>query len=202
MTAPTSDRRARPAYAWRVVDIVVAAVLAVACGLIFTLWSASWSVMQVPFAAFPPAGGLLTGGWVIAGPLAGLIIRKPGAALFCELLAAVIEAALGSQFGLGAVFSGLLQGAGAELAFALFAYRRFTLPVGLLSGALAGLALGIHEAIIYYAEWATMWKVVFFIATTISGALIAGLVSWLAMKAVAKTGALSAFAAGRSNREV
>ena len=38
--------------AWRVVDIVGASVIAVAVGILFFVWSSSWGVISVPFAAF------------------------------------------------------------------------------------------------------------------------------------------------------
>ena len=56
-------------------------------------------------------------------------MRKPGAALLAEMVAAVLSMLLGSQWGWGTAISGLMQGGGVELAFLLTRYRRFTLPV-------------------------------------------------------------------------
>ncbi|WP_336855675.1 ECF transporter S component [Sinomonas albida] len=188
----------KPVYTWRVVDIVVAAVVSVACGVIFWLWDQGYTGIQVVTAAFAPLSGLYSGGWLLAGVLGGLIIRKPGAALFCELVAAVVEALLGSQFGVTVLLSGLVQGLGAELAFAIFRYRRWNLGVALLAGALSGLALGVSEVIQFFVDWEFGWQVAYTVFAVVSGIVIAGLLSWLAVKALAKTGALSAFAAGRT----
>ncbi|WP_136612246.1 ECF transporter S component [Sinomonas albida] len=188
----------KPVYTWRVVDIVVAAVVSVACGVIFWLWDQGYTGIQVVTAAFAPLSGLYSGGWLLAGILGGLIIRKPGAALFCELVAAVVEALLGSQFGVTVLLSGLVQGLGAELGFAIFRYRRWNLGVALLAGALSGLALGVSEVIQFFVDWEFGWQVAYTVFAVVSGIVIAGLLSWLAVKALAKTGALSAFAAGRT----
>lgn len=176
---------------WRVVDIVVVSVLGVALGVIFWLWSAGYGLISAFTVAFPPVGALYGGGWLIAGVLGGLVIRKPGAALYCELIAASVEGLLGTHFGFTVLLSGLIQGLGAELGFALFRYRKFNLPVALLAGALAGLALGINDSLVWNIAWAMEWKLVYVALAMVSGALIAGLVSWLAVRGLARTGALA-----------
>jgi energy-coupling factor transport system permease protein len=198
-TAPAVSKK--PVRTWRVVDIVVASVVAVAVGVIFWGWSAGYAGIAAATIAFPPLGGLYGGGWLIAGVVGGLIIRKPGAALYCELLAAIIEGFLGTHFGWTVVISGLVQGMAAELVFAAFRYRRWTLPVALLAGALAGIFMGASENLLYNVEWAGQWKLVYIIFTTISGTVIAGLLSWLAVRALGRTGVLSGLASRKAASE-
>ncbi len=186
---------------WRVVDIVVASVLAVAVGVIFWLWSAGYAGISIITAAFPPLGGLYGGGWLIAGVIGGLVIRKPGAALYCEIVAAVVEALLGSHFGLTVILSGLVQGLGAELVFAVFLYRKFNLWVALLAGAMAGVGMGILDNLGYNAEWDVAWKSVYLVFGAVSGAVIAGLLSWLAVRGLARTGALANLASRHAATE-
>ena len=50
-------------------------------------------------ALTPGLGGLATGIWLLGGILGGLVIRKPGAAVYVEVLAATVSAVLGSQWG-------------------------------------------------------------------------------------------------------
>ncbi|MET4002327.1 MULTISPECIES: ECF transporter S component [Arthrobacter] len=176
---------------WRVVDIVVVSVLGVAVGVIFWLWSAGYGFIAAFTVAFPPVGALYVGGWLIAGVLGALVVRKPGAALYCELIAATVEGLLGTHFGFTVLLSGLIQGLGAELAFAVFRYRKFNLPVAILAGTLAGLALGVYENLIYNVAWALEWKLVYAVLAMVSGALIAGVISWLAVRGLARTGALA-----------
>ena len=82
---------------------------------------------------------------MIPAVLGMLIIRKPGAALFCEAVAATGELIMGSQYGTTVLISGILQGLGAELVFAAFRYKKFNLPVALLAGAGAGLFCGLND---------------------------------------------------------
>lgn len=183
---------------WRVVDIVTASVLSVAVGVVFWAWSLGAGGISALTAAFPPLLGLYTGGWLIAGVLGGLIIRKPGAAIYCEVLASAVSMVLGTSYGLSVLLSGAVQGLGAELVFLLFLYRRYTLPVAALAGLLSGVFLGVSENILYNVEWAAQWQGLYVAFAAASGLVIAGLASWAAMRALARTGALSQFAAGRA----
>jgi energy-coupling factor transport system substrate-specific component len=188
-------------FRWRVVDIVVASVIGVAAGLVFWLWDQAYNPLSAPLeAALPGLQGLLGGGWLFAGVLGGLIVRKPGAALFTELVAAAVEALVGSQWGSTTLISGLVQGLGAEIGFALFLYLGWRLYNSILAGAIAGLALAILDLILYYPGSDGAFTAIYVIGSIISGALIAGILSWLAVKALAKTGALSRFASGREAR--
>ncbi|NVN49743.1 ECF transporter S component [Mycolicibacterium hippocampi] len=188
----------RPATRWRVVDIVVASVLAVAAGLVFVFWNIASNPLSAPLIALLPGlQGLVGGGWLFAGVLTALVIRKPGAALYGELVAATVSALVGNQWGVMTIESGLVQGLGAELVFAVFLYRRWNLPVAVLSGAVAGVALAINELIIYYPGSTTAFAVIFTVSAVVSGALIAGVLSWFVVRGLAKTGALSRFDSGR-----
>jgi len=132
---------------WRTVDIVVAAVIAVAFGVVF--WA--WGVATAPLfqGQVNPLAYLVSGVWLLPGVLAMLVIRKPGAALFAEVLAAAVSALLGSAWGLDTILSGAVQGAGAELVFAALFYRSFGLPIALFAGAGSALGEWLHDMPIY-----------------------------------------------------
>ncbi|WP_144874874.1 ECF transporter S component [Microbacterium sp. 1.5R] len=198
-TAASAKGLGRPGlWRWRVVDIVVASVIAVACALIFLLWNVGYEVpSSLLKPLLPGVQGLLAGPWLIAGVLGGLIIRKPGAALYTELVAATISALVGNAWGPLTIVSGIVQGLGAELIFLVFLYGAWRLPVAMLAGAGAGLAGGINDRILWYAGADTLFTVVYIVSTTISGAIIAGLGGWLIARGLAATGALGRFAAGR-----
>jgi energy-coupling factor transport system permease protein len=192
-------------FHWRIVDIVVASVLAVAAGLVFVLWNIASNPISAPLGALLPGlQALVGGGWLFAGVLTALVIRKPGAALYGELVAASVSALVGNQWGVLTLESGLVQGLGAELVFAVFLYRRWNLSVALLAGAVAGLALAINDLILWYPGSAVAFAVIYTVAAILSGVLIAGLLSWYVVRGLAKTGALSRFDSGRvelRNRE-
>jgi energy-coupling factor transport system substrate-specific component len=191
-------------HRWRVVDIVVASVIGVASGLIFLAWNVAYrGPSELLSPLLPGLQGLLDGPWLFAGVLGALIIRKPGAAVYTELLAAAVSALtlVGNTW--GAVLTleaGLVQGLGAELVFLLFFYRRWSLPVAILAGAGAALAGGINNLILWYAGADITFVVVYLVSTMISGAVVAGALSWLLARGLAATGALDRFASGRETR--
>ena len=189
---------------WRVVDIVVASVIGVAVGVVFWAWGVVWGPISAPIEALLPGLQAAPAAlWLVAGVLGALVIRKPGAALYTELVAAVVSALIGSQWGgLLTIEAGLVQGLGAELVFAIFLYRNWRLPVVLLAGAGAGLAMAVNDLVLWYAGAAPTFAVVYTISAVVGGALIAGGLSWLAVRGLARAGALDRFAAGRELRTV
>ncbi|WP_350349697.1 ECF transporter S component [Agromyces sp. G08B096] len=191
----TGGRRLR----WRVVDIVVASVVGVAVGVVFWAWGVIWGPISAPIEALLPGLQAAPAAlWLVAGVIGGLIVRKPGAAITTELVAAVVSALIGSQWGgLLTIEAGLVQGLGAELVFALFLYRRWNLPVALLAGAGAGLAMAINDLVLWYAGAAPAFTAIYTVSAIVGGALIAGGLGWLAVRGLARAGALQRFAAGR-----
>jgi energy-coupling factor transport system substrate-specific component len=189
-------------FSWRVVDIVVAAVLGVAIGLLFWGWNTVGGLWFTAMDGITPGlGGIAVGIWLIGGVIGGLVIRKPGAALLVELIAAIVSALIGNVWGITTIFSGLAQGLGAELIFLAFLYLRFTLPVAMLAGVGAGVGAWVLELFLTpNIEKSLEFNLIYLGTLAVSGALLAGLVGWLLVRALAATGALSRFAAGREAR--
>jgi energy-coupling factor transport system permease protein len=185
-------------YRWRTIDIVIAAIIAVTFGVIFWAWNIVWGATEGAFAFFPPAQTLLYGVWLIPAVLAGLIIRKPGAALFTETVAATVSALLGASWGATVIPQGLVQGLGAELAFALLLYRSWRLPAALLAGALTGLSAAVFDFFAWNAAYDLVdYRIPYALLTIVSSTVIAGAGSWALVRALAPTGVLDRFAAGR-----
>jgi len=185
---------------WRLVDVVVAAVLAVAFGVVFWQWGVVWAPLFV--GQVNPLAYLVSGVWLVPGVLAGLVIRKPGAALLTETVAAVASALLGSVWGLDTVASGIMQGAGAELVLALLLYRSFGPVAAVLAAAGAAVGEWIHDMAFYYAGTAFGIQLAYGAFMLISAAVIAGIGSWLLVRALAATGVLAPFPSGRDVPEV
>ena len=194
-TPPTSTERR--SSQWRVVDIVIASVIGVAAGVIFWAWGLLWNVASVPLAFLPGLSGLLAGGWLFAGVLGGIIVRKPGAAFFTEVLAAVVSMLIGTQWGWTTLVSGVVQGIGAEIVLAAFLYANWRAYVAVLAGAGAAVGALVYEFFSYYAVTDLLFKSVYASSTILSGALLAGLGCWAIARGLAATGALGRFAAGR-----
>lgn len=193
-----------PSLRWRVIDIVTAAVLGVACGLIFAVWNqVGNAALEALKAITPGLDGLATGVWLLGGTLGGYVIRKPGAALFVELMAASVSMALGSQWAVETIYSGLAQGIGAEVVFALVAYRRFNAAIVGVAGAVSFAFEWVLELFLYaHIEKGLLYNVIYLVCGAISGVVLAGLLAWALTNALAKTGALDRFASGRGAREL
>ena len=187
-------------YRWRVVDIVVASVIGVAAAIVYFAWNNIYDPVTKPLSlVLPGSQALLYGIWLVAGVLGALIIRKPGAALFTELVAAVVSALFGAVWGFGTIEAGLVQGLGAELVFAAFRYTNWRVVVAMLAGAGSGLAMAINDLVLYYPGLGVGFTSTYAVCAVVSGVVIAGLGSWLVARGLAKTGALSRFAIGRES---
>lgn len=195
--APETSLRAL--IRWRTVDLVTAAMLGVAFGVAYWGWDAAYNVLSPAFAAVPPLGGLLGGPWLVAGVVGGLVVRRPGAALLAELMAANVEFLLGNKWGVSTLIAGALQGLGVEIVLGLLLFRRF----GPWVAALAAVAAAALETAYEYGayDYATTFgaggTLVYLLTFALSGALVAGLGGWLLVRALARTGALAGFPAGR-----
>ena len=204
MANTISSNSARPLLAWRVIDIIIAAVFAVAIGLIFWVWnSVGYAWYTAANAVTPGLGGIATGMWLLGGVVGGLVIRKPGAAIFVEVVAACVSAGIGNQWGIETVYSGLAQGLGAELIFAVFVYRKFGLVPSVLAG--MGSAVGAFVLELFISGNAAKgmaYNTMYLGSLLVSGAVLAGGVGYFLVISLARTGALDRFAVGRERRAV
>ncbi|AKK05496.1 putative membrane protein [Corynebacterium mustelae] len=198
----TNEPRAN--YSWRVIDIIIASVLGVAIGLIFWVWNSiggAW--YEAANALTPGLGGIAVGIWLIGGVVGGLVIRKPGAALYVELIAATVSATIGNQWGISTLYSGLAQGLGAELIFALFLYRRFGIQIAALAGIGAGLGAFLLELVLSAnIAKSLLFNITYLVSMSVSGAILAGVLGYFLVQALAATGALDRFAVGRQSRDL
>jgi energy-coupling factor transport system substrate-specific component len=165
-------------------------------------WNALYAAATPLFVAVPPAQNILYGTWLAAAVVAGLVVQKPGAAFFAEVVAAAVSLILGSQWGLDAALSGVFQGAGAELAFALFRYRRWDLSAALLAAILSAVGAWLHDTPLYYAALPLVDQLVILVIMLVSAVVIAGLGSWWLVRALVQTGVLAQFPSGRSQQRI
>jgi energy-coupling factor transport system substrate-specific component len=187
-------------WRWRTRDFIVAAALAVPMGLVWVyVWGLVW---QTARGLSPELGNLFDGFYIVAGVLVGYVIRRPGAALLGEMLAALIEIPL-TPFGAVVLWLGLLQGLGVEVVFLATRYRRFDLPVLLLAG-----ALGALLPVIGYSYWSQGWaqvaigiQLLRLVLQLAGGALFAGVAGKLIADALVQTGVLDNFPVARARRQ-
>ena len=193
---PPTDLAANDsATRWRTRDILVTAIIGVVFGVVFWAWGLAWSVFEPLNAAFPVARDLLYAVWLVPAVLAPLIIRKPGAALFAEMVAAGVSALLGSAWGADTLLSGFVQGAAAELIFAFTLYRNWSLPVIAIAAIASAAAAWIHDWALYYADVAVDLQVARGIAMAISAVVIVALGSIALVRSLRRAGVLEGFPA-------
>ena len=192
----------RPLRRWRTIDLLTCAFVGVAFGVAYWAWDLVYGVPSDALTLiFPPLVGLAGGPWLMAGVVGGLVVRRPGAAVFAELVAATVEALIGNKWGAATVISGLLQGLGAEIGFAIFAYASYRLGTAIVAGALAAPLEALYEWYAYWTDWGMGYKVAYLVFLTISGAVVAGGLGWLLTRGLARAGALNALPPGQEIRE-
>lgn len=193
----TGEGPASAAAAWRTRDIVITAIIGVAFGAVFWVWQLAW---YGPFAVIdstaPALKDLLYAVWLIPAVLAPLIVRRPGAAIFAEIVAAGVSAMLGSAWGADALISGLVQGLGAEVVFAALRYRVWSFPVLAAAAIGSAAAAWAHDWVVWYADVALEVQLVRGVMMAISAVIFVAAGSAALVRALGEAGVLDGFPGG------
>jgi energy-coupling factor transport system substrate-specific component len=191
-----------PLLRWRTIDLLTAAFLGVAFGVAYWGWGLAYEAPANAISAgFPPLSALVVWPWLVAGIVGGLVIRRPGAALFTELLAAIVSALIGTQWGLTVLVSGFLQGLGVELGFAIFGYQLFRWAPLLVGGFLGGAFEAVYEWYSYWTDWGFGYKIAYLFLLGGSVAIFGSIVAVSITRLLANAGALNPFPPGQEVRE-
>lgn len=191
-----------PLMRWRTIDLLTAAFLGVAFGVAYWGWGLAYEAPANAISAgFPPLSALVVWPWLVAGIVGGLVIRRPGAALFVELLAAIVSALIGTQWGLTVLVSGFVQGLGVELGFAIFGYQLFRWAPLLVGGFLGGAFEAVYEWYSYWTDWSFGYKLAYLVLLGVSVAVFGSLLAVGITKLLARAGALNPFPPGQEVRE-
>jgi energy-coupling factor transport system substrate-specific component len=180
---------------WRTVDILVVAAIAVAFGVVFWFWNTYVWVWLAPLGQ--PLEYVVAGAWVMPAVVAPLVARKPGAALFAEIVAAILSVVFVSPWGMDTILSGFVQGAGAELIFGFTLYRSYGPITALLAGAGAGVGMALHDIPFYFPTASQGLQLGIASFEIVSCAVLAGIGGWVLVRALRQTGALQTFPSGR-----
>lgn len=172
-------------------DLLTLAVIAVAGGLL-----AAWIVTPLlrpaaPFFAFlGPLGWIgVSGLYMIAPVLAGLLVCRPGGATLYGVVQGFVEMMFGNPSGALTIVLAGLEGLGADLGLAVFRYRP-SLPAALLAGALGNVL--VVEFFIFFYGYSTVSNImVGGLTAALSGALLGGLIAWLLWETLQRAGVVS-----------
>lgn len=179
---------------WRTVDFIVGAVIAVAAGVIFVAWNSLYAVVSLSLQALTPGFvALLDGVWLLGGLLVASVVRKPGAALVGEIIASVVSAVIGNQWGFTVLLTGGLQGLALE--GGLMLGRRVQSPWvrTALAGALGGFVQGVIEVVYWYPGMTADFYAIYVASATVSGVLLGAVFSEFLVRGLARTGILAPF---------
>jgi energy-coupling factor transport system permease protein len=199
-TTGTGDWRRDERRGWTTRDALLVAVLGVIFAFLYMQWIPVWLAAR----AFGAQVGqeALFGFWLTAGVLAAYIVRRPGAALVGEFLAAFAQVLIGAPAGAPLLITGIMQGIGAELVFASRGYRDWRLRTLLVAGMVTALiALPWNWFRLGYFALDPAFLAVLLVVRIASGAFWAGLVPKILGDLLARTGVLSGYAIGRQREQ-
>ncbi len=193
---------------WSTRDIVVTAALAVAVGISFIVYD--WIFVLARGVFGPITQSVAEGFWLLGALLVPYVVRRPGSAIFGELIAAIVEASF-NPFGIVVILAGVLEGVGAEVVFLATGYRRFSWKVMAVAGAVDALFFFVAYVIwadgyVVLANGAPIFKLApatvlgFLVLEMISG----GVAGWLGKAigdALVPTGVLDGFAVAAHRKQ-
>lgn len=172
-------------------DIVTIVVISVISGILGAGWGYVWNAAF----AIPVYGGALSGlitfVWLIPPLVTFYLIRKPGVALFTQLLTGIIGVLAGHPAGVVAYGWYVIEGIGAEVGFAVFGYKRTDMLAMMLAGFLQ--AFNYAWGMVYFQVWNfgfAAWFVPWI--CTFATAWIAGPIGLAIGRALGRTGLYAA----------
>lgn len=193
--SPTSARSSR----WNQREIVIVAAIGVVFGMLYLAWVQLWLFVQA--ITGPIAMEVLFGFWFLASIVAAYIIRKPGAAFIAEVITAIAEVMTGNPSGVILLLTGVIQGLGAEVPFALTGWRNYKLPVLLASGASASIFSFVYNWVRFsYWELNVGLLITMFVLRLLSGMLLGGWLGKILADSLYNTGVLQGLALDRAKR--
>lgn len=178
---------------WKLKEVVMMSLFAVVFGIIYLLFLHVGNVWASLIG--PIAYEWIFGIWFIVSIIVMAIIRKPGAAVIPETMAAAIEVMLGNAVGPRLILAGVIQGLGAEAVFAATRYRHFNLGIYMMAGAGAAVFSFVYGYLLGgFAALSTEYVLLMFVIRVMSGAIIAGVGGKYLVDALLATGSLRGYA--------
>lgn len=187
--------------AWKLKDVLLIAICAVVFGVIYLGCTYAGGILYgllTPFGMASLGYEPFYGIYFMAGAFGVYVMRKPGAGLIAELLAAVLECLYGNYFGPIIILSGLVQGLGFELIVALKGYKKFDRAT-MMQGAVicSVLTLGYNLVISGYNQIALPVLALMLAVRIVSAVVFDGLVTPLLADGLVKAGVLKGYAVAK-----
>jgi energy-coupling factor transport system substrate-specific component len=188
---------------WKLKEIILVAMICIVFGVVYlaAVYLASFIATALTPAGLSPLGNeIVFGVWFMAATLAGYILQKPGVAIVAEVIAAVIEVLLGNWFGPMVIVAGIIQGAGAEIVFAAYKYKKFSGNIMYLAATGSCITSFLWSFVRSgYGKFTIPFLVLLFVIRLISSLVFAGFICKMIGDGLAKTGLLKGYELGRSH---
>ena len=184
---------------WKLKEVVLMSLFSVVFGIVYLLFLHVGNI----WAGFigPIAYEWIFGIWFIVSIICMYIIRKPGAAVISETIAAAIEVLLGNAVGPRLILAGVVQGLGAEAAFAATRYKRFDLWVLMLAGVGASVFSFAYGYFLGgFTVFSTGYVLLMLGIRIVSGAMLAGVGGKVVVDGLLATGSLRGYAITRADK--
>lgn len=186
---------------WKLRDIILCSILgtffaAIALGTVLTLIGPAIPILAL-FGVAEFGFEIFFGVFLFSTTFAAYIMQKPGVATLVGLLTGFIQVLMGSPFAATVWLSGLVQGFGAEIGFALFGYKKWNLASMLVAA--TGATIASFVLAWYRGSWVLMenYMVIFrFLIRLTSALLITGVLSKFLADRLAKAGVLKSYPLG------
>jgi energy-coupling factor transport system substrate-specific component len=189
-------------YTWKLRDVIMVAMLSIVFAVVYlgAVYLASFlSSLLTPVGLAPLGNEVVFGVWFMASTLAAYVLQKPGVAVIAEVLAALIEVLLGNMYGPMVFVAGIIQGAGAEAAFAFGRYKKFDLMTMCLAAAgscVTSFLWGFVRS--GFGLLDARLLIVMFVIRLVSSVLFSGVLCKLIGDRLAGTGLLKSYAIGKT----
>lgn len=166
---------------WNIKAIILLALIGIIMGIIYTygfnnLYNLA-KLALLPTGYAPVMDMAFSGLWLMAAPLAMYFVPILGSGTLGELLASVVEMAIGGQWGALTVIEGLVQGACNEIGFfpKKQRYQKFSWTSVLTGAFCSNLGAYILQYFLYgWYKYSIQLRIAMFIAGIISALLFDG----------------------------
>ncbi|MBD5431344.1 ECF transporter S component [Lactobacillus agrestimuris] len=166
---------------WDIKAIILVALIGIIMGVIYTygfnnLYNLA-KLALLPTGYAPVMDMAFSGLWFMAAPLAMYFVPTVGSGTLGEVLASIVEMAIGGQWGILTVVEGLIQGAANEIGFfpKKARYEKFTWASVLTGAVFASFGAYIPQYFIYgWYKYSISLQIAMLIAGVISALVFDG----------------------------
>ena len=183
---------------WKLKDVLLIAISAVLFGVIYLGCTYAGGFL---YGILSPAGlGSLGyepfyGIYFMAAAFGVFVMRKPGAGIIAEVLAAILECLFGNFFGPIIILSGIVQGLGFELIIALKKYKKYD-TLTMVEGAIlcSVITMGYNLVVSGYNKIAVGVLLLMLVVRLISAIVFDAFITPALSKGLVKAGVLKGYA--------